>query len=112
MTAPIRAGTGGAPGIGTQRPPGIDTAGERGRRGAVAGTNDSSFGDTLKRALSEVTATQDGARELQERFVRGEPVELHRVMAATEEASIALEMLVQLRNKAVEAYRTLVTMQG
>jgi flagellar hook-basal body complex protein FliE len=43
--------------------------------------------------------------------MRGENVELHQVMAATEEASISLDLMVELRNKVTEAYRTLVAMQ-
>jgi flagellar hook-basal body complex protein FliE len=46
------------------------------------------------------------------RFVRGEHVEMHEVMAATEEAGIALEMLVELRNKVTDAYRSLINMQS
>jgi flagellar hook-basal body complex protein FliE len=34
------------------------------------------------------------------------------MMAAGEEAGIALEMMVELRNKVTEAYRTLVNMQS
>lgn len=71
-----------------------------------------SFGDTLKRALGEVSSTQDNATDRMQRFLRGEPVELHQVMAAAEEAGIALEMLVELRNKLTDAYRTLVNMQS
>ena len=71
-----------------------------------------SFGDTLKRALGEVSSAQDDATDQMQRFLRGEPVELHQVMAAAEESGIALEMLVELRNKFTEAYRTLVNMQS
>jgi flagellar hook-basal body complex protein FliE len=71
-----------------------------------------SFSDTLKRALGEVSGAQDNATDEMQRFMRGEPVELHQVMAAAEEAGIALEMLVELRNKFTEAYRTLVNMQS
>ena len=71
-----------------------------------------SFGDTLKRALGEVSSAQDNATDQMQRFLRGEPVELHQVMAAAEESGIALEMLVELRNKFTEAYRTLVNMQS
>ena len=45
-------------------------------------------------------------------FVNGEPVELHQVMAAAEEAGISLEMLVEVRNKVTEAYRTVINMQS
>src|SRR4029079_14859803 len=70
-----------------------------------------SFGDTLKRALGEVSSAQDNATDQMQRFLRGEPVELHQVMAAAEESGIALEMLVELRNKFTSAYQTLVNMQ-
>ena len=45
-------------------------------------------------------------------FLRGEPIELHEVMAATEEAGIALDMLIEIRNKLTEAYRSVVQMQS
>ena len=75
-------------------------------------SNGLSFGDTLKRALNEVSSTQDNAADLMGKFMRGEPVELHQVMAATEEAGISLEMLIEVRNKFAEAYRTIINMQG
>lgn len=72
----------------------------------------SSFGDTLTRALNEVSAAQDRSAEMTGAFLRGEPVELHQVTAAAEEASLSLELLVEVRNKFTEAYRTLINMQG
>jgi len=71
-----------------------------------------SFGDTLKRAIEEVSVTQESAHQHVNAFLRGEPVELHQVMAATEEAGIALEMLIEVRNKFTEAYRTVINMQS
>lgn len=70
------------------------------------------FGDTLTRMVNQVTDAQDTAAELSSKFLRGEPVELHQVMAAGEEAGIALEMMIELRNKFTEAYRTLINMQS
>jgi len=71
-----------------------------------------SFGATLERAINDVSAAQDRSAELTGAFTRGEPVEMHQVMAAAEEASLSLEMLVEVRNKFTEAYRTLINMQG
>lgn len=76
------------------------------------GGEGTSFGDSLKRALNDVSAQQDSASETLSAFLRGENVELHRVMAATEEAQISLQMLIEVRNKFAEAYRTLSNMQG
>jgi flagellar hook-basal body complex protein FliE len=70
------------------------------------------FGDTLTRAINGVSEKQDNAATTLQSFLRGDDVELHRVMAATEEAQISLEMLIEVRNKFAEAYRTLTTMQG
>ena len=91
---------GGAGGIGT------------GGAGGAGQNQGASFGDTLKKALSEVSDSQDTAKQQVDAFLRGEPVELHQVMAATEEAGIALEMLIEVRNKFTEAYRTVINMQG
>lgn len=98
---------GGASGIG-----GAQGFGDAGRLPGIAPTDGSSFADTLKRAVGEVSATQDVAADFVGRFLRGEQVELHQVMAATEEAGIALEMLIELRNKFTEAYRTVINMQS
>ena len=70
------------------------------------------FSETLTRAINGVSASQDNAANTLQAFLRGDDIELHRVMAATEEAQIQLEMLIEVRNKFTEAYRTLTSMQG
>ena len=70
-----------------------------------------SFGDTLTRMLGQVSGAQDAAADNVARFSRGEPVELHQVMGSVEEAGIALEMLVGVRDKVLEAYRVVMNMQ-
>ncbi len=71
-----------------------------------------SFADTLNEALNQVSDLQDEAQDAIGAYLRGEPVEVHQVMSAAEEAGIALEMLVQFRNKITEAYRTVISMQS
>lgn len=70
-----------------------------------------SFKEMLGRALGDAAAVQDRAKDYIAAFLRGEPVELHQVMAASEEASITLELLVEVRNKLAEAYRTVMNTQ-
>jgi len=98
---------GGAGGIGGL---GLPNDGPRGI--AVVPEGQASFGETLKKAINEVSGAQDTAADYAGKFMRGEPVELHQVMAATEEAGIALETMVEIRNKFADAYRTLVNMQS
>ena len=68
------------------------------------------FGDLFTKALNDTSGLQDDAKEMIGAFLRGEPVELHQVMAAAEEAQLSLEMLVELRNKLMDAYKTVMTM--
>jgi flagellar hook-basal body complex protein FliE len=70
-----------------------------------------SFADLLRRAVGDASGLEDESQRLISAFVRGEPVDLHQVMAATEEASISLELLVEVRNKLTEAYRTVMNLQ-
>lgn len=82
-------------------------------RGVEAGAeNGTSFADTLESALGEVSQLQENSQNAIQSFLRGEAIELHEVMAAAEEAGIALEMLVQMRNKLTDAYRSVMQMQA
>jgi flagellar hook-basal body complex protein FliE len=64
-----------------------------------------SFADTLKSACSEVNNLQlDGSKQL-ERLVSGEDVDLHQVMISSEEASVAFDLMMEIRNKLLEAYQ-------
>jgi flagellar hook-basal body complex protein FliE len=78
----------------------------------MGGQGDVSFADTLKGALGEVQELQTEAKDAIGAFLRGDPVEIHEVMAATEEAGIALDMLIEIRNKLADAYRSVIQMQG
>jgi flagellar hook-basal body complex protein FliE len=70
------------------------------------------FGAVLGRVLNDVSQSQTDAEGVIGAFLRGEPTEMHRVMAATEEASISLELLVEIRNKLTDAYRSIMNMQA
>lgn len=98
------------------RTPGVGGAGESGFGGLVAPggapAGGPSFGDTLKQAIGEVSAATENSRAHTDAFLRGDDVELHQVMAAAEEAGIAVEMLIEIRNKFTEAYRTVINMQS
>jgi flagellar hook-basal body complex protein FliE len=76
------------------------------------GPNGPSFGELLSRGLNNVSTMQDQSSDLIASFLRGDPVELHQVMAASEEAGIAVDLLVQLRNQLTNAYRTVMSVQA
>ncbi|MBU0508909.1 flagellar hook-basal body complex protein FliE [bacterium] len=66
-----------------------------------------SFGDTLKEFVGDVNRMQLDAAEKTRQFATGEIRDLHEVMAAAEEASISMMLLLELRNKALEGYKEL-----
>lgn len=70
-----------------------------------------SFIDTLKSSLDKVNDSQVNSEEITDKFIKGDDVEVHEVMLATEEAKLSLQMAVQVRNKLVEAYQELNRMQ-
>jgi len=65
----------------------------------------------LNNALSSVNKTQLQAEQLTRDFAVGNDVELHQVVLATEKAALALQLTIQIRNKAIEAYQELMRMQ-
>lgn len=66
-----------------------------------------SFGETLKQFVSDVNEMQIVADDKAKKFATGEIKDLHEVMAAAEEAGLSLQLLIELRNKALDAYREL-----
>jgi flagellar hook-basal body complex protein FliE len=81
-----------------------------GPRGTVDGGGES-FGDTLKQFVGDVNSAQQNVNGAVNRFVAGEDVELHEIMVAAEKARTSFDLLMELRNKALDAYRELMRMQ-
>ena len=69
-----------------------------------ADKNNSNFLDTLKEKINEVNDKQIESENLTQKFIKGEEEDVHKVMLATEEAKLSLELAVQIRNKLVDAY--------
>lgn len=76
---------------------------------SVKGT--SSFKDIVSNEIEKLNNTQVKADKLTQDFITGEVEDLHSLMIASEEARIALELAVQVRNKCVEAYKEINNMQ-
>ena len=73
-------------------------------------TNES-FGETLQRAMADVNALQSEAGKAVEKMVGGEAVDLHEVMVAVEKAKTSFDLLMEIRNKALDAYREIMRLQ-
>jgi flagellar hook-basal body complex protein FliE len=70
-----------------------------------------SFGETLQKAIGDVNALQSEAGKAVERMVTGEAVDLHEVMIAVEKAKTSFDLLMEIRNKTIDAYREIMRMQ-
>ncbi|QFF98529.1 flagellar hook-basal body complex protein FliE [Psychrobacillus glaciei] len=68
------------------------------------------FGDFLKSAIESVNQDQKASDVLTDKLVRGEDVELHDIMIASQKASITLNTTLEIRNKVVEAYQEIMRM--
>jgi len=69
------------------------------------------FGSMLSEALAKVNDDLLGAEKLSQDFALGKNVELHQVITATEQASLALQLTIQIRTKVIEAYQEITRMQ-
>lgn len=69
------------------------------------------FADTLKTVLSDVNAMQMDSGAALQRLAAGENVDIHEVMISSAEAGIAFDLMLEIRNKLVEAYQEIQRMQ-
>lgn len=69
-----------------------------------------SFGQMLRDALKQVNDLQSQADDLAQKLATGEINDVHTVMIASEKATLALELTVQIRNKVIEAYQEIMRM--
>lgn len=63
------------------------------------------FSQSLENAFGKVNDLQVNADNLQKSFALGKTSDVHGVMIATEQATIALELTTQVRNKIIDAYQ-------
>ncbi|HEX4846743.1 MAG TPA: flagellar hook-basal body complex protein FliE [Novosphingobium sp.] len=68
------------------------------------------FTNALQSALDSVTATQRNAESLTTAYERGEVTDIAKVMLARQEAGIAFEATLQVRNRLLSAYQDIMRM--
>lgn len=70
-----------------------------------------SFREVLEKSLGEVNNLQHIAEEKIQKFATGEVTDLREVMVAAEEANLAFQFTLEIRNKIVEAYQEISRLQ-
>ena len=76
----------------------------------VLGKTDKSFYDLLSNSIQEINKLQVNANEQVAKLARGEIQDVHQVMIAAQEANLTFSMMMQIRNKIVEAYQEIIKM--
>ena len=79
--------------------------------GAGAPAGGTAFGDMLKEAVRRVDGYQKAADISVEKLLKGEDEDLHRVAMVTQQAEVAFELFLQMKNKVVQAYQEVMRMQ-
>jgi flagellar hook-basal body complex protein FliE len=69
------------------------------------------FKNVFTEFIGSVNTEQMKAAEIAGDFINGEDVEIHDVMIAGEKAKTSLELLMQIRNNAIDMYKELSRMQ-
>ncbi len=77
----------------------------------VTSAADSGFGEMLSGALQSVSDTERAADDLVTALAAGEDVQLSDVAIASTEAALAVELLVTVRDQAVQAYQQIANLQ-
>jgi flagellar hook-basal body complex protein FliE len=73
--------------------------------------NSGDFSSMLSNAINGVEHLRSDAGKSVERFMAGDGEEVHSVALATQRAELAFEMFIQVRNKVVSAYQSVMQMQ-
>lgn len=77
----------------------------------AAEVSPASFKDLLKKALTDLNASQVGANDAIKNLATGGEDNLHDVIIAMEQAGMTLQYAIQIRNKVLEAYQSVIQMQ-
>jgi flagellar hook-basal body complex protein FliE len=79
--------------------------------GAAPGTGGTPFAGLFGAALGQVATLESQAHAAVEGLITGSGVDVHQAMIASEKASMAFELAIAVRNKAVQAYQSVMGLQ-
>jgi len=75
------------------------------------GEIDNSFGDMLTDAIQSVDNTMKASEANIQSFVSGQSNNIHDVMISMQQSQLSFQMMVEVRNKLIDAYQELSRMQ-
>ena len=69
------------------------------------------FSDLVADFVGDVNSLQFQAGHAVDQLMSGQAADVHQVMVAVEEAGIALDLMLEIRNRVLEGYQELIRMQ-
>jgi flagellar hook-basal body complex protein FliE len=76
-----------------------------------ASDNNDSFGGFLMSAINGINQAQNDADHAIQELATGKEQDIHQTMIAIEKAEVSFQLMMQVRNKIVAAYETIMRMQ-
>ena len=73
--------------------------------------DDKQFASLVKNFVGDVNELQFKSGRAIDLLVTGEAADVHQVMVAVEQAGIALDLMLEIRNRVMEGYQELIRMQ-
>lgn len=96
----------GIGGLGLPRPPLVGEGQAPGDE-IVAGGRERGFAQRLVEVMGDLDRLDDESTRQAEALARGEPVQLHDLMIASGKSELALDIVLEVRNKLIEAWEKL-----
>lgn len=72
---------------------------------------ESGFKATMQAIGEQMAAVETGAKDATNAVLAGNEIDSHDVMIAAQEAGLAFDLMLEVRNKLVEAYQEIMRMQ-
>jgi flagellar hook-basal body complex protein FliE len=104
LTNPVMAASASAPNLSSSTVAAMPSS-------PAQGTAATPFSDLFTNAVGQVDQLEDQARVAVDGLMAGTGVDVHQAMIATQKASMAFELALAVRNKAVQAYQQVIGMQ-
>ncbi len=87
------------------------TLGSIGSLGETSSLTKSNFGEILKKNIDTTNDLLNTADKMSQEFAIGKQQDLHTVMIAVEQANLAFNYTMEIRNRIVEGYQEIMRMQ-
>jgi flagellar hook-basal body complex protein FliE len=83
----------------------------KGANNQTGAAEPASFGEFLNDSINKVSRLQNEANQSIEALASGQNKDIHNTMIAMEKAGVAFRFMMEIRNKVISAYETIMRMQ-